>query len=80
MCKDTTPPRGVPVALVLTISQRLRDSNTSNPKRPENAFVCMCPTVSEFSSSRFGACRPNPVGHGLRKDSAKIAILFGTHK
>ena len=33
--------RGVPVALSLTNCLNLRDSNTSKPKRPENAFsIC----------------------------------------
>ena len=40
MHTDTTPLRGVPIALFLTRSSNVRDSNTSNPKRQENAF-CM---------------------------------------
>ena len=39
----TTPLRGVLVALFLTDSLNLRDSNTLKPKRPENAFNMYVP-------------------------------------
>ena len=53
--------RGVPVALVLTTSLNLRDSNTSNPKRSENAFsmyVARPPVITQRAFSiQKGHCK-----------------------
>ena len=73
--------RGVPVALVLTTSLNLRDSNTSNPKRSENAFsmyVSRPPVITQRAFSiQKGHCKNSKcilTSQTFERKNAKIIL------